>query len=37
VWIEIAGGMSVGAVLFIAAVRRSVGEPQPSGAVAPSI
>jgi len=37
VWIEIAGGMSVGAVLFIAAVRSAAGEPQPAGAVAPSI
>lgn len=33
VWIEIAGGMSLGAVLFIAAVRRR----EPSGAIAQTI
>jgi MFS family permease len=38
VWIEIAGGMSVGAVLFIGAVLRGGrGEPEPSEAIPSSI
>jgi MFS family permease len=38
VWTEIAGGMSVGAVLFIGAVLRGGrGEPEPSGAIPSSI
>ncbi|HEX4526241.1 MAG TPA: MFS transporter [Gaiellaceae bacterium] len=38
VWIMIAGGLSLGTVLFIvAAVRGSAREPQPSGAMSPSI
>jgi MFS family permease len=38
VWIEIAGGMSVGAVLFIGAVLRGGrDEPEPSGAIPSSI
>ena len=38
VWIMIAGGLSLGTVLFIvAAIRGSAVEPQPAGAVSPSI
>ncbi len=38
VWIMIAGGLSVGAVLFVAAaIRGSAAEPEPSEAAAPSI
>jgi MFS family permease len=38
VWIVIAWALSVGTVLFVvAAVRGAAGEPQPSGAVAPTI
>jgi hypothetical protein len=38
VWIMIAGGLSVGTVLFVvAAIRGSRGEPEPSGVVAPTV